>query len=87
VTLLTAALLLMIAGNLGTLLLYLREHRQQREALPSDGQMSESLARMEAKLDTLIRRISEVKTRLADEEKQDQQEKARARYQAKKQGA
>jgi hypothetical protein len=83
-TILTAALLLMIAGNLGTLLLYLREHGQQRESLPSDGQMQESLTRMEGKLDTLIRRISQVKTRLADEEKQDQQEKARARYQAKK---
>ncbi len=83
-TILTAALLLMIAGNLGTLLLYLREHRQQREPLPNDGQIQESLTRMEGKLDTLIRRIGQVKTRLADEEKEDQKEKARARYQAKK---
>ncbi len=83
-TLLTTALLLMIAGILGTLLLYLREHRQQREALPNDGQMQESLTRMEGKLDTIIRRISEVKTRLSDEERDDQKEKARARYQDSK---
>ncbi len=66
------------------MLLYLREHGQQREPLPNDGQVQEPLTRMEGKLDTLIRRISEVKTRLADEESEDQQEKARARYQAKK---
>ncbi len=76
--------LLIAAGTIGTLLLF---KDMRRSAIPRGNEAPLSTApppdyaHLDKKLNKILSRIGQVKTRLADEERQDQREKAKARRQ------
>ncbi len=75
--------LLIAAGTIGTLLLF---KDMRRSAMPRDNEAPlittspPDYAHLDKKLNKILSRIGNVKTRLRDEEKEDQKRKAHERY-------
>ncbi len=75
--------LLIAAGTIGTLLLF---KDMRRSAMPQGNEAAlntappPDYAHLDKKLNKILSRIGNVKTRLADEERQDQREKVHERY-------
>ncbi len=76
-------ILIFVVTNIGTLLLFMRMaktlNRMHYQMGLDDIGRANNEAMLAIKLDKILDRISQVKTRLADEERDDQREKAEAR--------
>ncbi|MGI8483725.1 MAG: hypothetical protein ACR2OU_05635 [Thermomicrobiales bacterium] len=96
----TAAVLILIGVNIATLLLFIQHRRLERMQIPfkknnveqdnlscPNCEAMERFDRIEKKLDLILQRIGQLKTREADEESDDQKAKAQKRYEDHKVGA
>ncbi len=81
----TVTFLILVGVNIATLLLFIQHRRLEHMQNPlRRGNNSNQLDRIEAKLDKVLQRIGQLKTREADDERDDQKLKSHVRYEQKK---